>query len=57
MGGYPHNWFTEEKAKACIETFRISLNQINESILHRNEEQDIPYVFLLSSRCPVSITI
>ena len=57
MGGYPQNWFSEEPAKACINTFKKKLIEINESIIQRNKEIELPYVFLLSSRCPVSITI
>ena len=57
MGGYPQNWFTEEKEKACVESFKQSLTGINGGIISRNKELEIPYVFLLSSRCPLSITI
>ena len=57
MGGYPQNWFTEDNAKACIASFKQTLKEINESILERNKELEIPYEFLLPSRCPISITI
>ena len=50
-------WFTGEKEEACVADFLSSLQAINADIVERNKKLDIPYIHLLSQRCPNSITI
>ena len=50
-------WFTGEKEKACVTEFLNSLRAINTDIIARNKKLDIPYIHLLSQRCPSSITV
>ena len=57
LGSFPADRFTEPKAQNLISRFRGVLDGIDGDIKERNKSLDVPYVYLLPSRIPNSITV
>ncbi|KAL5471056.1 hypothetical protein EMCRGX_G029132 [Ephydatia muelleri] len=57
FGNFPAERFTEAKAQNLIARFRKALDEIDGHIKERNAQLDVPYIYLLPSRIPNSITI
>lgn len=57
LGDFPAERFKEAKAQNLIARFRRALDEIDGQIKERNAQLDVPYLYLLPSRIPNSITI
>eukprot|EP00731_Ephydatia_muelleri_P010375 Em0005g961a len=57
LGDFPDARFTEKKVQNMISQFRSALCIIEKQIKERNAEIETPYIYLLPSRIPNSISI
>ena len=57
LGNYPARRFTEAVPLGAINKFQDKLKEITAQIIKRNETLDVPYVNMLPSKIPNSITI
>jgi hypothetical protein len=57
LGNYPSKRFTEEKALKHIADFEKRLAEIESGIKKRNENLDVPYIYMMPTKVPNSITI
>ena len=52
------NWmFSQDKPKRCFEKYVQALAKIEEDILKRNEDLEVPYTVLIPSKIPTSVSI
>ena len=57
LGNYPSKRFTEEGAQGHIAAFEKKLTGIEDKIKARNEGLDVPYIYMMPTKIPNSITI
>ena len=57
LGDYPYVRFTEDNIQGYIERFQKRLEGIEGEIKVRNESLDVPYIYMLPTNIPNSITI
>ena len=57
LGNYPSKRFTEEGAQKHIAAFEENLRTIEDDIKKRNEKLDVPYIYMMPTKIPNSITI
>lgn len=57
LGDYPNKLFMEPNIQKYIDEAQKKLKGIELEIKERNKSLDVPYVYLLPSRVPNSITI
>ena len=56
LGGYPNYWIQKE-AQAATKNFVNKMQNLDEQLKKRNETLEMPYIYLLPTLIPNSITI
>ena len=57
LGNFPARRYNEEVPQGLISRFQSQLSGISGDIEERNKKLDVPYIYMLPSKIPNSITI